>query len=106
MTAADLRWQQHAACHGEAAPFFAPEVEKPGDRQWREAQAKAICFECPVRPACLEYRLSVEQQLDGGMWGGKDELERRQLRRNMLRAQRSREGRAALWHSPSAYSSA
>ena len=90
MSASDLRWQRYAACHGEAALFFAPEVERPGDRQWREAQAKAICFGCPVRAACLEYRLGIEQQLDGAVWGGKDELERRQLRRNMLRAQRRR----------------
>jgi WhiB family transcriptional regulator, redox-sensing transcriptional regulator len=91
MTAPDLRWQRRAACHGMAHLFFAPEVEKPGDREWREAQAKAICFGCPVRRACLAYRLGIGQQLDSGVWGGKDELERRQLRRNMLRAQRKRE---------------
>ena len=90
MSAADLRWQQYAACHGQAVLFFAPEVEKPGDRKWREAQAKAICSACPVTLRCLLFRLGGEQQLDGGIWGGKDELERRQLRRNMLRAQRRR----------------
>jgi len=90
MSASDLRWQRHAACRGNAPLFFGPEDEKPGDRQRREAQAKAICADCPVWIHCLRYRLGIEQQLDGGIWAGKDEYERRQLRWNMLRAQRRR----------------
>lgn len=88
MSITDLRWQRWAACRGMAVLFFAPEVEHPDVRQAREASAKAICAGCPVRLRCLLYRLSTEQQLDGGVWGGKDENERRQMRRNMLRAQR------------------
>jgi WhiB family transcriptional regulator, redox-sensing transcriptional regulator len=88
MTADRLRWQRRAACHGMWHLFFAAEGEKPGDRKWREAQAKAICSGCPVALRCLLYRLSEPQQLDSAIWGGRDELERRQLRRNMLRAQR------------------
>src|SRR5208282_384874 len=30
MTVGDLRWQQRAACHGQADLFFGPEVEHPG----------------------------------------------------------------------------
>ena len=90
MSITELRWQRYAACHGHAGLFFAPEVERPDVRQEREASAKAICAGCPVRLACLAYRLGDEQQLDSAIWGGKDELERRQLRRNMLRAQRKK----------------
>ena len=87
---ADLRWQQRAACRGYASLFFGPEVEKTGDREWREAQAKAICAGCPVARPCLRYRLSIEGQLDSAIWGGRNEYERRQMRRNMLRAQRKK----------------
>ncbi len=86
----DLRWQRRASCHGMADVFFGPEVEDPDVRQAREAEAKAICAGCQVLRRCLTYRLSVEGQLDSGVWGGKDELERRQMRRNMLRAQRKK----------------
>ena len=95
MSVTSLNWQRHAACHGKAELFFGPEDEHARARLDREAQAKAICWTCPVRLRCLTYRLSGEQQLDGGVWGGKGELERRQMRRNMLRAQRRR---VALCH--------
>ena len=90
MTAPDLRWQRHAACRGRAELFFGPEIEHPDARRAREAEAKAICAECPVLRRCLSYRLGIEQQLDGGIWAGYGELERRQMRRNMLRAQRGK----------------
>lgn len=90
MSAPDLRWQRRAACHGKADLFFGPEIERPDVRQEREAEAKAICAGCPVRLPCLKYRLGVEHQLDAGIWAGYDELERRQMRRNMLRAQRGK----------------
>jgi len=90
MTVGDLRWQQRAACHGQADLFFGPEVEHPGVRQEREASAKAICAGCPVRVRCLMFRLRIEGQLDAAIWGGKDEWERRQMRRDILRAQRRR----------------
>jgi len=90
MSAMSLEWQRYAACHGKAHLFFGPEDERLQDRLDREAQARAVCWPCPVRLHCLMFRLRSEQQLDGGIWGAKDELQRRQMRRNMLRAQRRR----------------
>lgn len=88
MSVTALHWQQDAACRGHADLFFGPEIESLEARLTRETQAKAICWPCPVRIECLTFRLGIEQQLDGGIWGAKDELQRRQMRRNMLRAQR------------------
>jgi WhiB family redox-sensing transcriptional regulator len=43
----------------------------------REARAKAICQECPVRQECLHYALDVGEP--HGIWGGLNESERRGL---------------------------
>lgn len=43
------------------------------------AQAKSICAVCEVSSACLEVALAMGY--DYGIWGGKDEQERRQIRR-------------------------
>ena len=70
-------WQLKAACRGpESALFFPPTTpERRDDREAREAQAKAICAECPVREDCLEYALRVREP--HGIWGGLTEAERR-----------------------------
>jgi WhiB family redox-sensing transcriptional regulator len=80
-------WQYEAACRGEdTALFFAPNYfEKRHQKDAREARAKAICARCPVRDACLDYALRIREP--HGVWGGLNELERRQaLRRRALRA--------------------
>lgn len=72
-------WQLRAACRGpEAALFFPPSwPERRDERERREATAKAICAECPVRPECLDFALRIREQ--HGIWGGTTESERRQL---------------------------
>jgi WhiB family redox-sensing transcriptional regulator len=42
-------------------------------------RAKAICDRCPVQALCLEYALKIRES--HGIWGGLNELERRQLLR-------------------------
>lgn len=42
--------------------------------------AKAICAQCPVRAACLDYAL--KHRIRHGIWGGKSERERRKIRSN------------------------
>jgi WhiB family redox-sensing transcriptional regulator len=46
-------------------------------------EAKAICNECPVKVACLEYAISSNQ--DSGVWGGTTEEERKSIRREYRR---------------------
>jgi WhiB family redox-sensing transcriptional regulator len=80
-------WQFDAACRGEdSSLFFAPNYfEKRGEKEGREAKAKALCARCPVRDECLEYAIQIRET--HGIWGGLNEMERRQLlRERALRA--------------------
>jgi WhiB family redox-sensing transcriptional regulator len=71
-------WQLHAACRGMASSFFFhPEGERGPARARREAQAKAVCFECPAMAACRAHALQVHEPY--GIWGGLSEGERAQM---------------------------
>jgi len=76
-----LGWQERASCQAaEATAFFAPDSERIREREKREAAAKRVCAQCPVRQACLEHAVSVPEQF--GIWGGMTEVERQEeLRR-------------------------
>ncbi len=80
-------WQFEAACRGEdSSLFFAPNYfEKRQEKDHRESKAKTICARCSVRDVCLEYALHIREP--HGIWGGLNELERRELlRRRTLQA--------------------
>lgn len=70
-------WQEKAACRGpQAAVFFPPpQFERKDEREEREARAKAICGQCSVRRACLEFAIRIREP--HGIWGGLNELERK-----------------------------
>lgn len=72
-------WQAKAACRGpQSAVFFPPShFERKDEKAAREARAKAICATCPVIRECLEYALRIQEP--HGIWGGLNEVERRQL---------------------------
>lgn len=72
-------WQVKAACRGpQSAVFFPPpHFERKADRIKRERRAKAICQQCTVQDACLEYSISIEEP--HGIWGGLNEAERKSL---------------------------
>ena len=78
-------WQFRAACRGEdTALFFAPNYfEQRHQKDAREAKAKAICHVCPVRIDCLEYALRIREPY--GVWGGLNEVERRNALRERER---------------------
>jgi WhiB family redox-sensing transcriptional regulator len=72
-----------AACDG--APnhlFFPPDEEHHRepvpDRDRREDQALAYCYDCPIRPACLTWALTNNEP---GIWGGTTDRDRARLRR-------------------------
>jgi len=50
-------------------------MEPRVDRMRREAEAKALCRECPAILSCRQYAL--EQGEVYGVWGGLGEQERR-----------------------------
>lgn len=73
-------WQSRAACRGlDSAVFFHPENERGRRRHRRDEQAKTICARCPVRRACLESAMTIDEPY--GVWGGLSPDERDQLRR-------------------------
>ena len=76
---ADEMWQMKAACRGpQAAVFFPPtHFERKDEKEERETRAKAICATCSVRKACLDYAVRIREP--HGIWGGLNELERKQL---------------------------
>ncbi len=76
---ADDLWQMRAACRGPLASVFFPpsHFERKEEKEAREARAKSICASCSVRQACLEYALRIREP--HGIWGGLNEVERKQL---------------------------
>jgi WhiB family transcriptional regulator, redox-sensing transcriptional regulator len=76
---ADELWQLKAACRGpQSAVFFPPShFERKDEKEEREAAAKAICATCAVRQPCLDYAIRIREP--HGIWGGLNELERKQL---------------------------
>ncbi len=71
-------WVERARCVNEDPDLFFPVgSRRPALEQTR--RAIAVCRGCPVRAECLEWSLETCQ--DAGVWGGLDEQERRQLRR-------------------------
>lgn len=72
-------WQGKAACRGPQASLFFPpsHFERKDDKEYREGRAKAICANCPVRRACLDYAVRIREP--HGIWGGLNEVERKQL---------------------------
>ena len=72
-------WQDKAACRGpQSSVFFPPShFERKDEKELREARAKEICGECSVRQPCLEFALRIREP--HGIWGGLNEVERKQL---------------------------
>jgi WhiB family transcriptional regulator, redox-sensing transcriptional regulator len=66
------------ACRGEDPELFFP-VTAAGPALAQVLAAKAVCFRCAVRAACLSYALATGQ---AGIWGGTTQEERAAMRRS------------------------
>jgi WhiB family redox-sensing transcriptional regulator len=64
-------WVRDALCAQTDAEEFFPNAGESHHR------AVAICRQCPVRRACLDYALDHNEY---GVWGGTSETQRRQIR--------------------------
>jgi WhiB family redox-sensing transcriptional regulator len=73
-----LGWRSRAACRFIDPNFFFPVGSSEAAREQAEA-AKSFCRSCVVRRSCLEFAVATNQE--DGIWGGRDESERRRLRR-------------------------
>ena len=78
-TQAETAWHLRAACRGPQAQMFFPPAgsERKEERLDRERRAKSICMSCSVRIACLDYAVRIREP--HGIWGGMNELERRDI---------------------------
>lgn len=56
---------REAACRDADPSLFFPEKNETD----KSNQAKMICFGCPVRVECEDYRVRTETK--HGVWGGK-----------------------------------
>lgn len=68
----DAEWRIRALCRDMSADLFFP-----ADNESLK-EAKEVCFQCPVRRACLNE--AMLQHEIWGVWGGLSERERRRLR--------------------------
>lgn len=88
----DPRWRDDAACRNADPDTFYP---KRYDEEL-VAAARAVCGDCPVAVACLDYALAAHEK--HGMWGGLSPSERSRVRRK--RAERARMTMAAAVTKP------
>lgn len=73
-------WREFALCRGMDPDIWYPDRGTTTDET---RQAKAVCEQCPVREACLEYALLAHE--DRGIWGGQSAKERRAIARRRSR---------------------
>jgi WhiB family redox-sensing transcriptional regulator len=74
----DIKWRELGACRGLEPETFYPLTEEEAD------QAKAVCAQCSVQTACLEFALAHREK--EGIWGGATERERRRIIRQRRRS--------------------
>lgn len=67
----DFIWQDDAECSKKQHRAIAPKFFSSEPRE--RAEAKNLCYSCPVRKECLKYALEAKELW--GVWGGKDESE-------------------------------
>jgi WhiB family redox-sensing transcriptional regulator len=71
--AISLNWQKNALCADPLNKRFVQLFYSKDPKE--KAEAKNMCFGCPVRKECLQWAL--EHREIWGVWGGKDEIELR-----------------------------
>lgn len=82
-------WDSRGRCVGEDPDLFFPSHGDPGTK------ARAICAACAVRSQCLDYAVEADEY---GIWGGLDQVQRRNMkrqrrRRTLAKTPRASEGR-------------
>ena len=82
---ADYTWRNQAICRDTDPDLFFP-IGTTGQALVQIDRAKEVCEVCPVKTECLDYALETNQ--DSGIWGGLDEEQRRNIRRQAAARQR------------------
>ncbi|MFE7547026.1 WhiB family transcriptional regulator [Streptomyces gardneri] len=73
LAARDPRWSQEAECQYTDPELFFPVGHSKAAVEQAE-RAKAVCMQCPVRDACLEWAVATGEQF--GVLGGLTQEER------------------------------
>jgi WhiB family redox-sensing transcriptional regulator len=71
-------WRDQALCTQTDPEAFFPAQDVTTGLTRRVT--RRMCQDCPVRPECLEFALTLES-VPAGIWGGMTERERRLLKR-------------------------
>ena len=71
-------WMDRALCREVDPELFFPHGKGSVTRTMA-AEARGVCFDCPVRHECLEYALA-DPHIEG-VWGGTTDQQRREMRR-------------------------
>lgn len=81
-----MDWRHRAICRTEDPELFFPIGEEhttgrgaSSPVQLQNAEAKSVCFRCPVVTDCLAW--AIESGQDWGVWGGTTPEERRAFKR-------------------------
>jgi WhiB family transcriptional regulator, redox-sensing transcriptional regulator len=83
-------WYTMAECRGSNPLLFISSGDvSTSKRHENERIAKSICEVCDVQGECLEYALNNPVAAPYGIWGGKNERERRALRAERKRKRAS-----------------
>lgn len=61
-------WMRYAACRDRDPATFFPDTRGRNGGRTAKAEAVAVCAQCPVRGACLEYATTTD--ITDGVWGG------------------------------------
>ena len=80
-------WREVALCRNTSPELFFP-VGNTGNALDSISIAKTVCHRCTAEQECLEYAISSNQ--DSGVWGGRSEEERREIRRQRITPSRTR----------------
>jgi WhiB family transcriptional regulator, redox-sensing transcriptional regulator len=75
-------WRLHAACRHADPELFFPEGTG-GPALLTVDRAKHLCGGCPVQSRCLDW--AMDHHAAFGIWGGRTEAERRDLRHALTR---------------------
>lgn len=73
MTQKNTSWLAEAICGGHTDLFFDGPRETAKQKRDREARARVICGQCPVKEDCKQHGRDNEEH---GIWGGETEHER------------------------------
>jgi WhiB family transcriptional regulator, redox-sensing transcriptional regulator len=84
----DSPWRQAAACRDIDPDLFFPIGAAGSGAAAQIAEAKRICWTCPVRTPCLGW--AIKHYQDYGIWGGMTERERQALRAAITLGRRRR----------------